>query len=443
MPKILKVREKMKEFVEKVHSGSWRGATGEKITDIVNIGIGGSHLGPEMATFALQAYNKSGIRVHYVSNVDGEDIFSTLSKINPASSIFIIASKTFTTLETMKNANTAKEWFQEKFSEKKEDISKHFVALSTNVEECLKFGIPAENMFEFWDWVGGRFSLWSAIGLSTALAIGWDNFEKLLRGAYEMDRHFRSAPFERNIPVIFALITIWYSTYWKFSSNVVIPYSHYLSLFPAFLQQLQMESNGKSVNAKGKKIDYPTGQVIWGEAGTNSQHSFFQLLHQGTEVIPVDFIGFVEPGKKVGDHHLWLMSNMLAQSEALMKGKSMDEVLAELSNSGLSEMEIAEIANHKVFEGNLPSNMLLLDKLTPEALGKLIAIFEHKVFVEGIIWNINSFDQWGVELGKQLANVVFNDLKSGESAEKHDSSTNSIINYLRKRNSEMEKEKVL
>ncbi|MGB9702946.1 MAG: glucose-6-phosphate isomerase [Candidatus Kapaibacteriota bacterium] len=431
MPLINKVREQMKAFVHKVHSGEWVGATGEKITDVVNIGIGGSHLGPAMATRALTKYNTTGIKVHYVSNVDGEDIAEVLNKINPASTLFIIASKTFTTLETMKNAQTAKNWFLKKFARDEKDVSKHFIALSTNKEACIKFGINPENMFAFWDWVGGRYSLWSAIGLSIALAIGWENFEELLRGAYEIDRHFRSTPFENNIPVIYALLDFWYSTFWKFTSKAIIPYSHYLALFPAFLQQLEMESNGKYIDRAGSKVNYNTCRIVWGEVGTNSQHSFFQLLHQGTEIVPVDFIGFVNPIEELGDHHDWLLSNMFAQAEALMIGKDSTSVEKELQSKGYEQEKISKLLPHKIFEGNRPSNIFLIDKLTPKSLGKLISIYEHKVFVLGILWQINSFDQWGVELGKELAQKIYNDIQNQINKNNHDSSTKNLLNYYK------------
>ncbi len=431
MPQIIAVREQMKNFVQQVYSGEWCGATGEKFTDIVNIGIGGSHLGPAMATRALSVYNYTGLKVHYVSNIDGEDINEVLSKVNPATTLFIIASKTFTTLETMKNAYTAKDWFLKKFARRESDVAKHFIALSTNEKSCQEFGINPQNMFAFWDWVGGRYSIWSAIGLSTALAIGWDNFKEMLLGAYEIDRHFRSAPFQKNIPVISAFIDFWYRRFWKFPSKAIIPYSHYLAMFPEFLQQLEMESNGKSVNRISEKIYYKTGQVIWGEVGTNSQHSFFQLLHQGTDIIPVDFIGFINPNFKINGHHDWLMSNMFAQAEALMIGKSEEEVREELINSKISSFDIDKLLPHKVFDGNRPSNTMLFNKLTPHTLGKLIAIYEHKVFVEGVLLQINSFDQWGVELGKQLSKKIFNDISTDFDANSHDSSTNLLINYYK------------
>lgn len=431
MPDIISVRNKMKACVERITSGEWKGATGKTITDIVNIGIGGSHLGPSMATFALQKFNTTSIKIHYVSNIDSDDIYTILKNIDADRTIFIIASKTFTTLETMRNANTAREWFLNKVSGVEASISKHFIALSTNIKSCIDFGISKENIFEFWDWVGGRYSLWSSIGLSTAIAIGWSNFEDMLKGAFEIDRHFRTAPMSENIPIIMGLISFWYATYWNFRSNAVIPYSHYLTFFPEFLQQLQMESNGKSVNYHNRKVSYKTGQVIWGSPGTNSQHSFFQLLHQGSDKIPVDFIGIISSDSDSSDHQKWLLSNMIAQAEALMKGKSLEQVIAELEKSGKTEDEIKKLSPHKVFEGNRPSNVLLIKELTPRSLGKLIALYEHKVFVEGIIWSINSFDQWGVELGKDLAGKIYEDLGSTDEAGYHDSSTNSLINYVK------------
>lgn len=434
MPQIINIREKMKKFVEHVIHGKWLGYRGDKIQNIVNIGIGGSHLGPAMVTNALKHYNSHSLNIYFVSNVDGDEIHDVLNKIELSKTIFIIVSKTFTTLETMENAKTAKKWFMSHYSKDKEAIEKHFVAVSTNIQECENFGIKAENIFQFWDWVGGRYSVWSAVGLSVALAIGWNHFEEFLRGAYEIDRHFRSTPFQKNIPVILALISYWYSTYWHFSSQAVIPYSYYLTMFPEFLQQLKMESNGKSVNSKGNNIQYNTEQVIWGEVGTNSQHSFFQLLHQGTETIPVDFIGFIEPLNNNTEQHWWLLSNMIAQSEALMKGKNQEEVEQELNKLDFAEQSIEKIAPHKVFKGNRPSNTIIVDKLTPKSLGKLIAIYEHCVFVEGVLWEINSFDQWGVELGKQLANKVHSDLLMTEKTDSHDSSTNSIINFVKMKN---------
>lgn len=430
MPKIRQVLEQMKSFTNAVHSGGWKSFTGKKIDTVVNIGIGGSHLGPAFVTSALYHYRRKDIRVYFVSNIDANDILQVLSSCNPETTIFLIASKTFTTLETMTNAQTAKRWFQQSIGDASA-IAKHFVALSTNEKACLEFGIPRENMFEFWDWVGGRYSLWSAIGLSIALAIGWDNFEELLRGAYEIDRHFRSTPLDRNIPVIYGLIGYWYRNFWSYNANAIIPYCHLLSDLPVYLQQLDMESNGKSVDLDGNLVNYPTGQLIWGEAGTNSQHSFFQYLHQGTDVIPIDFIGVLEPNHSEIEHHIWLLSNMIAQSEALMIGKNRDLVREELKKLNLSESETERLLPHKVFPGNRPSNIFLLNKLTPRSLGKLLAIFEHKVFVQGVLWNINSFDQWGVELGKQLAKQIFNDLQQEKPRYNHDSSTNKLINLMK------------
>ncbi len=432
MPKVREVQQKMRGFVEKVHSGEWLGYTGKKIVDVVNIGIGGSHLGPAMVTKALNNYKVEGVNLHFISNIDADDIRSVFKKINPETTLFIIASKTFTTLETMTNAHTARNWFLSQ-NANENDIPKHFVALSTNKSACKDFGIPSENMFEFWNWVGGRYSLWSAIGLSIALAIGWTNFEELLHGAYEIDRHFEHAPLNENIPVIYALIGNWYRNFWDYSANAVIPYSNELAMLPEFLQQLDMESNGKYVNLQGEIVDYSTGQLIWGEAGTNSQHSFFQYLHQGTDIIPVDFIGFISAFQEVGEHHKLLLSNMIAQSEALMIGKSVNQVETELQSQGLSQTQIEKIRQHKVFRGNRPSNIFLLDKLTPRSMGKIISIFEHKVFVQGVLWNVNSFDQWGVELGKQLATKVYNEIDSVEELN-HDNSTNMIINMIRNKN---------
>ncbi len=430
MPKVREALKKMKTFTNAIHSGEWKGFTGKPIETVVNIGIGGSHLGPAFVSSALHYYHKEGIKVLFVSNIDADDILQILERCKPETTMFLIASKTFTTLETMTNANTAKRWFQNSIPDNSA-IAKHFVALSTNERACLEFGIPRENMFEFWDWVGGRYSLWSAIGLSISLAIGYDNFEELLKGAYEIDRHFRHTPLDRNIPVVYGLIGFWYRNHLGYSANAVIPYSHLLSDLPIYLQQLDMESNGKYVDMNGNVVDNPTGQLIWGESGTNSQHSFFQYLHQGTDVIPVDFVGVLEPHHSERTHHQWLLSNMIAQSEALMIGKTRDEVLNELKSMNLSDNEIDNIIHHKIFIGNRPSNIFMLNKLTPKSLGKLIAIFEHKVFVQGVLWNINSFDQWGVELGKQLAKQIFNDLQQEKSNNNHDSSTDKLINLLK------------
>ncbi len=423
------VLKRMKKFADKIHSGNHKGYTGKSINTIVNIGIGGSDLGPRMVCEALKPYAVKGFNVHFVSNVDGTDIFETLKKINPETTLFIIASKTFTTQETLTNANTAKHWFLTHTSF--ENIKKHFIAISTNKKAVKEFGISSQNMFEFWDWVGGRYSMWSAIGMSIALYTGFDTFEKLLQGAYSADVHFRTMPPERNIPVIMALLGIWYNNYFGFKSQAVIPYDQYLSKLPEFLQQLDMESNGKYVDVRNKQIDYNTGNIIWGTAGTNAQHSFFQLIHQGTQKIPVDFIAPVISQNETGSHHSILLSNMIAQSEALMKGKTEEEVINEMQNAGADEAVIKKVLPHRVFAGNRPSNTFLLKKVTPETLGKLIAFYEHKVFVQGIIWRINSFDQWGVELGKQLAKKILPELETDGKINSHDNSTNALINHIK------------
>ncbi|TAL68078.1 MAG: glucose-6-phosphate isomerase [Bacteroidetes bacterium] len=431
MTDIKAVLKKMKKFVGDVHTGKWKGCTGMPISHIVNIGIGGSHLGPAMICEALKPYAKPGISVHFVSNIDGCDIAETLKQLNPETTLFLIASKTFTTQETMTNANTAKKWFLSTDGKKESDIALHFIALSTNTEAVKQFGINPKNMFEFWDWVGGRYSLWSAIGLSIALYIGFDNFEMLLQGAYEMDMHFRNAPYEENIPVIMALLGIWYVNFFNAKTHAVIPYYQNLRMFPEFLQQLDMESNGKRVDKFGELVEYSTGPVVWGVPGTNAQHSFFQLIHQGTQIIPVDFIAplFTDCGNE--EQRRILLSNLFAQSEALMKGKTEVEVKAELTMSGIKERDINKIIGHKIFPGNIPSNTILLKKLNPETLGSLIAMYEHKVFVQGAIWDINSFDQWGVELGKQLAKKILPELDSDNEITIHDSSTNGLINYYK------------
>ncbi len=428
MPGIRKVLEQMQLFTNDIHSGKFRSYTDKTFTDVVNIGIGGSDLGPKMVCSALKKYAPGKLNIHFVSNVDATDIEETLRKLNPETTLFVIASKTFTTWETLTNANTAKAWFLNSGASKA-DIAKHFVALSTNHKACNEFGIPSENMFEFWDWVGGRFSLWSAIGLPIALYIGFDNFEELLAGVYKMDVHFRNTPFEQNIPVLMALIGIWYVNFWGFNSHAVIPYDQYLERFSEFLQQLDMESNGKRVSRDGIELDYATGPVIWGTIGTNSQHSFFQLMHQGTATIPADFIAFAQSLNPTAEHHNILMSNFFAQTEAMMTGKNADEVKLELKAANLSESEINKLLPHKLFPGNKPTNTLLIDKLTPETLGMLIAIYEHKVFVQGAIWDVNSYDQWGVELGKQLAKTIFPELDNKIKTQSHDGSTNGLINH--------------
>lgn len=430
MPEINAVLNHIKLFSEKIISGEWKGYTGKPITDIVNIGIGGSDLGPVMVTEALTPYKKPHLSVHFVSNIDGTHITETLKRISPETTLFMIASKTFTTQETMTNAHTARSWFLG-IASKEEYIKKHFVALSTNTDAVIQFGIDPENMFEFWDWVGGRYSLWSAIGLSIACTIGFDNFSELLDGAHTMDIHFREAPFEANIPVILALIGIWYNNFFSSETEAILPYDQYMHRFPAYFQQGNMESNGKCVDRSGSEIPYQSGPVIWGEPGTNGQHAFYQLIHQGTRLIPADFIAPAVSHNPTGEHHNILLSNFFAQTEALMKGKSTDEVIAELRGSNKSEEEIKRLCPFKVFKGNKPSNSILFKKLTPKALGSLIAMYEHKIFVQGVIWNILSFDQWGVELGKQLANKVLTELSDNNPVSSHDSSTNGLINTLK------------
>ena len=431
MPEINRVLRQMRDFSENVRSGSWKGFTGQPITDIVNIGIGGSDLGPVMVTEALKHYGKLGLRVHFVSNVDGTHIAETLRDLNAATTLFVIASKTFTTQETLTNANTAKDWLL-KDAKNQSAVAKHFVALSTNTNEVAKFGIDIKNMFEFWDWVGGRYSLWSAIGLSIALFIGMDNFEELLTGAHAMDNHFRYEPFEKNIPVILGMLGIWYNNFFDASTHAIIPYDQYLHRFAAYFQQGDMESNGKRVTKDGKAVDYSTGPIIWGEPGTNGQHAFFQLIHQGTRLIPADFLAPITSQNPIGEHHPILLSNFFAQTEALMKGKTEAEAKAELEAAGMKGDALHQLLPHKVFPGNRPTNSILFKKLTPRTLGSLIAMYEHKIFVQGVIWNINSFDQWGVELGKQLAKKILPELNGSQPIATHDSSTNALINYYKK-----------
>ena len=429
-PKIKRVLSQMRLFSEKVISGEYRGFSGEKITDVVNIGIGGSDLGPVMVCSALKHY-KTRLNIHFISNVDGNHLAEVLKNLNPETTLFIVASKTFTTQETITNAFSAKKWFLQKATE--EDVAKHFVALSTNIDAVKSFGIAEENIFEFWDWVGGRYSLWSAIGLSIVLSIGYDNFEKLLKGANETDVHFQTAEFSQNIPILMALLGIWYRNFAGASSYAVLPYSQYLERFPAYLQQTDMESNGKFVDRNGDFVNYEAGTIIWGEAGTNGQHSFYQLLHQGTELIPADFIAFVRSCNVVADHQEKLLANFFAQTEALAFGKNEDEVYAELKQSGNTDDEIYKILSYKVFQGNSPTNSLLIDELTPYSLGQLIALYEHKIFVQGVIWNVYSFDQFGVELGKVLANKILPELHSDDKIDSHDSSTNGLINYFKEK----------
>lgn len=426
-PAIGKVLQQMKHFSEKVISGQHKGFTGKEITDVVNIGIGGSDLGPVMVCTALQHY-QTRLNVHFVSNVDGNHLAETLKNLNPETTLFIIASKTFTTQETMTNAASAKEWFLQKASAG--DVAAHFVALSTNTEAVLKFGIAEAHIFEFRDWVGGRYSLWSAIGLSICLAVGYDHFESLLKGAHDTDLHFQTADFKENIPVLMALTGIWYRNFFDAGTYAILPYSQYLSRFPAYLQQGDMESNGKCVDRNGDFVEYETGPVIWGEPGTNGQHAFYQLIHQGTELIPADFIGYVKSCNRISDHQEKLMANFMAQTQALAFGKNQPEVRAELEQSGKSEAEIERLLNHKVFHGNTPTNSLLFNELTPFSLGQLIALYEHKIFVQGVIWNIFSFDQFGVELGKELAGKILPALKGEKPAESHDSSTHGLMQYF-------------
>jgi len=430
MPGVKAVLDKMKAFSEKVISGEWKGYTGKEITDVVNIGIGGSDLGPVMITKALTPYH-TRLKAHFVSNIDATHIAEVCKKCDPETTLFLIASKTFTTLETMTNAHTARDWFLKKAKDEK-FIAKHFVALSTNEKGCVEFGIDPDNMFEFWDWVGGRYSSWSAIGLSIALACGFDNFEAFLKGAYEYDCHFKNAPFEKNLSVILALVGIWYNNFYKFESEAILPYDQYMSRFPAYFHQGNMESNGKYIDRNGNKVDYETGPIIWGEPGTNGQHAFYQLIHQGTKVIPCDFIAPARSHNPIGDHHVKLLSNFFAQTEALAFGKTEEQVVAEFKSKGKAEAEYKDIVPFKVFEGNRPTNSFLVKEITPRTLGMLIAMYEHKIFVQGSILNIYSFDQFGVELGKQLAMKIIPELESADVISSHDSSTNGLINAYKK-----------
>ena len=430
MPGIRAVFAKMEQFSQRVLDEDWKGCTGEPITDVVNIGIGGSDLGAVMVTESLKPY-RTRLNVHFVSNVDGTHIIETLKYLYPETTLFIVASKTFTTQETMTNAESAKKWLLESLGDKA-DVAKHFVALSTNRNNVEAFGIDPENMFEFWDWVGGRYSLWSAIGLSIVLAIGYDNFKELLTGAYEADEHFRTAEPEKNIPLLMGLLGVWYNNFWDADSHAILPYDQYMHRFAAFLQQGDMESNGKGVDRNNQPVDYSTGPIIWGEPGTNGQHAFYQLIHQGTKLIPCDFLAPVNSHNPLGDHHAKLLSNFLAQTEALMTGKTLEEATAELRKSGLSEEEAKRLAPSKVFPGNRPTNSFFFDKLTPRTLGTLIALYEHKIFVQGIVWNVNSYDQMGVELGKQLAGVLLPQLQSSEAVTAHDSSTNGLMAFYKK-----------
>lgn len=428
VPEVQEVKEKIRKFSEKIISGEKKGYTGKAFTDVVNIGIGGSDLGPVMVTESLTYYHNH-LKVHYVSNVDGDHVHETLKNLNPETTLFLVVSKTFTTQETLSNATTIRNWFRK--SAPQEAVAEHFAAVSSNLKNVEEFGIAIDNVFPMWDWVGGRFSLWSAVGLSISLAVGCNNFEALLKGAQKMDEHFKTSDLQENIPVQLALLSIWYNNFYKAESEAVIPYTQYLQKLPSYLQQAIMESNGKSVDRNGKKVDYQTGTLIWGEPGTNSQHAFFQLIHQGTKLIPADFIGFKESLHQDKDHHNKLMANFFAQTEALLQGKSKVEVRKELETKGLSEDAIEKLLPFKEFDGNKPTNTLLINKLTPESLGKLIAMYEHKIFVQGVIWNIYSYDQWGVELGKQLASNILAEIEN-KSVNNHDSSTKSLLEFFLK-----------
>ena len=430
MPEVNNVLQKIKSFSKQIISGEWKGYTGKKITDLVNIGIGGSNLGPLMVTECLRPYAQEGLAVHFVSNVDGTHLADTVKNLNPETTLFMIASKTFTTQETMTNAFSARAWFLNQAQDSK-FVANHFVAISTNTEKVKAFGIDVDNMFVFWDWVGGRYSLWSAIGLSIACYLGYENFAELLEGAFEMDCHFREAPFEKNIPVILGLIGIWYNNFFDAETEVIVPYDQYMHRFPAYFQQGNMESNGKSTDRNGDPVTYQTGPIIWGETGTDGQHAFFQLIHQGTKLIPGDFLAPAISHNPLGDHHTILLSNFFAQTEALMKGKTKEEVIEELKKEGRTDQEIQRLYPFRVFEGNRPTNSILFKKLTPRVLGNLIALYEHKIFVQGVIWNIFSFDQWGVELGKQLAQKILRELHDNKPVISHDASTNGLINAFK------------
>lgn len=428
IPEIFEVKNKIKSFTNEIVNGDRKGFTGKPFTDVVNIGIGGSDLGPAMVVEALQFY-KNHLNVHFVSNVDGDHVNEIIKKLNPETTLFVIVSKTFTTQETLTNSETIREWFLK--SAKQEDVARHFVAVSTNIQRVTEFGINPENVFPMWDWVGGRFSLWSAVGLSISLAVGFDNYDELLKGANEMDTHFKTADFDKNIPVVLALLSIWYNNFFGSESEALIPYTQYLQKLAPYLQQGFMESNGKSIGRDGKPVDYQTGTIIWGEPGTNSQHAFFQLIHQGTKLIPTDFIGFVKPLYGNQDHHEKLMSNFFAQTEALLHGKTAAQVQAEFDKQGLSVEKAKFLLPFKVFNGNKPTNTILIQKLTPKTLGSLVALYEHKIFVQGIIWNIFSYDQWGVELGKQLANSILDEIHS-KNVNSHDSSTEFLLKHFLK-----------
>ena len=430
MPAVRRELDKMRELTRKVRENVWTGYTGKPVTDIVNIGIGGSDLGPVMVTEALRPYWKKDMKAHFVSNVDGTHLAETLKRVNPESTLFCVASKTFTTQETITNASSAKEWLVGALGTEA-CVPRHFVALSTNAKAVADFGIDTNNMFEFWDWVGGRYSLWSAIGLPVALVIGMENFEELLAGAHDIDKHFRETPFRRNIPVIMGLLGVWYNNFFGAASHAILPYDQYLHRFAAYFQQADMESNGKSVDRAGRQVDYATGPIIWGEPGTNGQHAFYQLIHQGTRMVPADFLAPAVSHNPLGEHHKMLLANFFAQTEALMTGKNEAAARLELERSGMDDGSIRRLLPHKIFAGNRPTNSFLFRKLTPRTLGRLVALYEHKIFVQGIIWNINSFDQWGVELGKQLAQVILPELEGDAKAGSHDGSTTGLIGHYK------------
>jgi len=432
MPGVNSVLARMREFTDKVRDGQWLGSTEKPITDIVNIGIGGSDLGPVMVCDALKPFAKEGLNVHFVSNVDGTQIVETLKGLSRETTLFVIVSKTFTTQETIANAKTARDWFLTRGGSKAA-VAKHFVAVSTNAKAVQNFGIDADHMFEFWDWVGGRYSLWCAVGLSIALYVGMDNFEKLLSGAHDMDEHFRTAPFEENMPVILGLLGVWYNNFFGADSHAILPYDQYMHRFPAYFQQGDMESNGKRVTCDGEAVDYSTGPIIWGEPGTNGQHAFYQLIHQGTKLVPTDFLAPIDTKNPIGQHHTLLLSNFFAQTEALMLGKTEDEVRSELEAEGVTGEALKAAIPHRVFPGNRPSNSILFQKLFPETLGALVAMYEHKIYVQSVIWNLNAFDQWGVELGKQLARKILPELMLDDEVTSHDSSTNGLINEYKSR----------
>ena len=431
MPAINAVLGQMETFSQRVRSGEWKGHSGQAIRDVVNIGIGGSNLGPLMVSDALKPYQSPNLRVHFVSNVDPNHLAETLKPLDPATTLFVVASKTFTTQETLANAHAARDWCLQSFAGDKAAVARHFVAVSTNTDAVQAFGIDADNMFIFWDWVGGRYSLWSSIGLSIALAVGMELFYELLEGAHEMDQHFRSAPLPQNMPVIMALLGVWYRNFVGIQTQAILPYDQYLRHLPAYLQQADMESNGKGVSRDGNSVEYATGAIVWGAAGTDGQHAFYQLIHQGTDTIASDFIAFIESQNPVADQHDKLLANFFAQTEAMMKGRTREEAEAELAATGMNREELEALLPHKVFPGNRPTNSLMIDKLTPRRLGSLIALYEHKIFVQGVIWQVNSFDQWGVELGKQLAGVILEELLGVAKPEMHDSSTAGLVEYYK------------